>query len=170
MPELTPDTIDLVDLARFARAASELGYRDHQQTAEDAIGRAVPLHRTDRLSRAASEIWRFRMAEPDPMGDPSGDCGDLIAAHERGVMLRAVANAGYATPGEYNNDLRSRLVNADGTMSYRVHNLLSVLEVEDVCPSCGAALDVSSHWTRNYGGGWDTFYKCPACGHGEVYV
>jgi hypothetical protein len=125
---------------------------------------------TDRLSRAASVIWRRRTAGPDPMGDPSGDCGPMIAAWTREGDLRAVADAGYATPGEYNAGLRRRMIGADGPMTLRVSELLAILEIEDVCPVCGAALDVTSHRTRQYGGGWDTFTRCPSCGHADAYV
>ena len=129
---------------------------------------------TNRLSRAASAIWRLRTADPDPMGDPSGDCGDLIAAAERRHVLKVIADAGYATPGEYNADLRARMCNPPGqggrTMSLRVHDLLCILEAGDVCPDCGAALDVTSHRTRQYGGGWDTVERCPDCGYAQVYV
>jgi predicted RNA-binding Zn-ribbon protein involved in translation (DUF1610 family) len=131
---------------------------------------------TDRLSRAASAIWLYRNADPDPMGDPSGDCGDLIAAGERRHLLRMVAAAGYATPGEYNADLNRALgvgppdEQGRTAMSYRTYQLLSELEVGDVCPECGAALDVTSHYTRQYGGGHNTVYHCPACGYGDVCV
>lgn len=128
---------------------------------------------SDRLSRAASAIWRYRTADPDPMGDPSGDCGDLIAAGERRAVLRMVAQAGYAKPGDYNADLRAALgVAPDGLghMSYRTYQLTCELEIGDVCPDCGAALDVTSHRTRAYGGGRDTFYKCPACSWADVCV
>jgi hypothetical protein len=124
----------------------------------------------DRLSRAASAIWRWRTADPDPMGDPSGDCGGLIAVSDRNHVLKAVAAAGYANPGAYNADLRSRMVGADGKMSQNVYYLLCTLEIESVCPKCGAALNVTSHYTRCYGGGWDTFEKCPVCDYAEVYV
>lgn len=122
---------------------------------------------TDRLSRAASAIWRYRTAGPDPTGDPSG---------EREHILKIIADAGYATPGEYNADLRSRMCDsprtADGRqkMTYRVYELLCVLEADDCCPSCGTALDVTTHRTRAYGGGWDTFVCCPACGWAAAYV
>lgn len=133
-------------------------------------GFKLRAYKDDRLSRAASAVWNFRMADPDPMGDPSGDLGDAIAAHERSVLLRAVADAGYDTPGEYNEDLRSRMVGPDGKMSYRVHELLSVLEILDVCERCGSALNKTSHYTKQYGGGWDTFYHCSNCDYSEVYV
>ena len=129
------------------------------------------MNATDRLSRAASTIWRDRIFEDpfDALGRDA-DCGPMIDAAHRRYQLQAVADAGYATPAEYNADLRSRMVNADGTMSLRVHNLLMMLEIEDTCPSCGAALEVTSHWTRQYGGGYDTFVRCPACGYADAYV
>jgi len=113
---------------------------------------------TDKLSRAASAVWRLRTAEPDPMGDPSGDCGDLIAADERRWLLRAVADAGYATPAEYNAELGARL--SPGWAGQ--------LEIEDVCGECGAALTVTHPYTREYGGGSNTVYHCPACGLVDV--
>jgi len=127
---------------------------------------------TNRLSLAASAVWRLRM-ERDPY-DAMGyanDCGDLIEAGERRAVLRAVAEAGYVTPGQYNAELRERMCwDGKAKMSLRVWVLLHMLEVRDVCPSCGAALDVAKHWTRNYGGGWDTFERCPECDYAEVYV
>ncbi len=123
----------------------------------------------DKLSRAASAIWHFRNLDPDPMGDPSGDCGDLIAKWEQAHLIRMVLDAGYNTPGEYNDDLNSRMVTG-GKMSYHVYELLNALEVPDVCVLCGGALDVWAHRTGNYGGGWDTFYFCPNCNTGEVCV
>jgi len=41
---------------------------------------------------------------------------------------------------------------------------------QPTCPMCGGVADETSHWTRNYGGGWDTFVKClnTACGWSEV--
>jgi predicted RNA-binding Zn-ribbon protein involved in translation (DUF1610 family) len=135
-------------------------------------------HPDDRLSRAASGVWRIETADPDPMGDPSGDCGDMIAAGAQHAKLRAVLAAGFATPGEYNAALRRAFgvpePDAEGRtpMSYRTHIWLQILEIGDVCPapSCGAALEVTSHRTRQYGGGWDTFYHCPACGWADVCV
>jgi len=124
----------------------------------------------NRLSLTASAIWRYRMAEPDPMGDPSGDCGDLIAAHERAVILRMVAEGGYERPGDYNRELRARMVGDGERESHNVWALLRTLEVEDVCEHCGAALDVRKHWTRQYGGGWNTMTVCPGCGWMEVGV
>lgn len=124
----------------------------------------------DRLSRTVSAIYRLRTAEPDPMGDPSGDCGHLIEAHERAVALKAVKDAGYETPGQYNEDLRSRMVGEHGRMSYHVYHLLVLLEIQEICPRCGSALDVSRNWTQAYGGGWDTYYMCPTCPYAEVYV
>lgn len=124
----------------------------------------------NRLSLAVSALWRFRTAEPDPMGDPSGDCGDLIIAYERGVALKIIEESGYMTPGEYNKDLRSRMVGPDGKMSYRVYEFLTVLEIENVCPNCESALEVWAHRTKSYGGGWDTFISCPNCEFRDVYV
>jgi hypothetical protein len=112
-----------------------------------------------RLSRAASAIWQRRTAEPDPMGDPSGDCGPLIAAWERSAELLLIAAAGYVTPGEYNADLRARLT----------AKAAGPLEISDVC-QCGTALTVTTRPTRQYGGGTDTFVSCPACGHADAYV
>lgn len=123
----------------------------------------------DRLSRAVSAVWRLRTADPDPMGDPSGDCGDLIAAWERRRVLAAVAAAGYATPGAYNTDLRHRMTGPDGKVSWRVNDLLSVLEV-DACPQCGGELSKTSHYTRAYGGGYDTFERCVSCDYAAVHV
>ena len=99
-------------------------------TAPAPVTRRAP---DDRLSRAASAIWRYRNADPDPMGDPSGDCGDLIAAYDRSRLLRAVTAAGYTTPGEYNTDLNRALGvgppdEQDRTqMSYRALTLLQTL-------------------------------------------
>lgn len=113
----------------------------------------------NRLSLAASAIWRLRTAEPDPMGDPSGDCGELIAQWERELLLRAVTAAGYATPGEYNAEVNARVT----------PRWAGLLEVENVC-ACGAALTVTHPYTRNYGGGTNTVYRCPACEYAEVCV
>ena len=123
----------------------------------------------NRLSLAASAVWRMRTAEQDPYGDPSGDLGDSIAAYHRGVELQKIEDAGYRTPGEYNDDLRSRMIGPDGKVTCRVNELLLMLEIEDVC-RCGTALETTRHRTRNYGGGWDTFVKCPSCSYAEVYV
>jgi hypothetical protein len=41
------------------------------------------------------------------------------------------------------------------------------------CPECGAGdplFKVTSRWTPNYGGGYDTYEKCDHCGYSEVYV
>jgi hypothetical protein len=121
------------------------------------------LHRyqgDNRLSLAASAIWRMRTAEPDPMDKYADDCGPLIEAHRREQELKAVA-AYYPTPGAYNAALEERL-----GKSYLASMVLSI---EDVC-ACGAALDKSVRYTRQYGGGWDSFYRCPSCGFSEVYV
>lgn len=41
-----------------------------------------------------------------------------------------------------------------------------------VCPECGAHPDdgykVTSRYTPNYGGGYDTFYDCKRCGYQDV--
>ena len=124
----------------------------------------------NQLSLAASAIWRRRTAEPDPMGDPSGDCGGMISAWARDGDLRAVAAAGYATPGQYNADLRRRMAGDGGRISLRVGELLAILEIEGACPDCGAALDISHHRTRQYGGGQNTMTRCPVCGHADAYV
>lgn len=127
----------------------------------------------NRLSMAASAVWRTRMHD-DPMDDwACSVCPEvrpLIAAHERTAVLTAISEQGF-TPGSYNQALRDRLCGEEYPhMSHHVYTLLSFLEVENVCPECGAALDVTSHPTRQYGGGYDTFVKCPACEYGEVYV
>lgn len=40
------------------------------------------------------------------------------------------------------------------------------------CPKCKSLLEISSRYTRNYGGGYDTFEKCSnlKCDYAEVYV
>jgi len=126
--------------------------------------------RTGRLSLAASAVWRLRTAEPDPMGDPSGDAGDAISAYEYGCAVRAVERAGWATPGLYNEALRASLGTDGKHMSYGAYALLSVLEVE-ACPGCGRAVETRSFWTKQYGGGYNTTVRCTGdCGWGEVYV
>jgi len=85
----------------------------------------------DKLSRAASAVWEIESHSwMDFAMDGSGELGDRIAKHHNDCKLAAVRAAGFA-PAEYNNALRDRLVNEDGTMSYRVHQLLCTLEVED---------------------------------------
>jgi hypothetical protein len=134
-----------------------------------------PVHEhrlANRLSLAASAIWRRRTAAPDPY-DQLGydnDCGPAIDAYHRAGDLAAVAAAGYATPGEYNADLAGRMVTAGGRVTLRVRELLMVLEIPDVCPRCGAGLVVTAHRTMQYGGGWDTTEKCTVCGYADVYV
>lgn len=100
----------------------------------------------NRLSLAASAIYRMRTAEADPMGDPSGDCGDAIAAYYRSRELRAVLAAGYRTPGEYNGELYDRMVTPGEKMSLRVHEILQLTEVEGVC-ECGAMIQGTSSTT-----------------------
>jgi len=42
-----------------------------------------------------------------------------------------------------------------------------------LCPDCGhRSVAVGSRWTRQYGGGYDTYYECanPACDYAEVCV
>jgi hypothetical protein len=116
-------------------------------------------HAADKLSRAASAVYRLRNAEPDPMGDPSGDAGDAIASWERGCLLQAVAEAGYENPGQYNADLAARTTPA----------WASRLEIEHVC-QCGAAFRIQYFATKQYGGGTDTVLFCPNCGEMDVYV
>lgn len=123
----------------------------------------------NKLSLVASAIWRFRTQEPDPYDCYGHDCGPLIAKGNRAYVLRIISEGGYQKPGDYNEDLRSRMV-TDGHVSLRVSALLGILAVEDVCPKCGAALDVKTHYTRNYGGGYDTFESCPECDYKEAYV
>lgn len=129
----------------------------------------MEVNANDRLSKAASVIYRMRTAEPDPMGDPSGDCGDMIAAYNRSRELRAVLAAGYQTPGEYNAELRDRMVLPYGRYTLKVRELLMLLEIEDVC-ECGAALESTRHRTASYGGGWGTYVRCNSCGYAEVYA
>jgi hypothetical protein len=104
------------------------------------------------------------------MGDPSGDAGAAIAAYHRASALRAVEREGYETPGQYNEDLRARMVTPGEKMSHRVGDLLSILEIENVCPVCGAGLYVNEMPTMQYGGGWNTLESCPSCDYAEVYV
>src|SRR6185369_3752925 len=115
--------------------------------------------RTGRLSLAASAVWRLRTADPDPMGDPSGDAGDAISAYYYGCAVRAVERAGWATPGLYNEALHKSLGVTGPQMSYGVYELLSILEVE-ACPKCGRAVETRSFWTQQYGGGYDTTVRC----------
>lgn len=116
-------------------------------------------HAADKLSRAASAVYRLRTAEPDPMGDPSGDAGDAIASWDRGCLLRTVADAGYENPGQYNADLYQRTT----------PGWASRLEIEHVCV-CGTAMDIRHFATRNYGGGTNTVLFCPSCGEMDVWV
>jgi len=142
------------------------------------VNAGIPARRPatpdDRLSRTASAIWRYRMGDPDLMGDPSGDCGDLIAAHERSRVLLMVRAGGYATPGEYNAAVRRSLgvpaadEHGRTPMTYRIHELLTVLEIDDVCERCGAAFDVTYVPARAYGGGLNTIYRCGGCGFTDV--
>lgn len=124
---------------------------------------------SDRLSRVASAIWQIRTFV-DPFGDPSGEAGAAIRASEREAVLRTVRDAGYASPGEYNADLRARLTSTGEPENYRAYLLLTVLSVDEVCPFCGSALDVQARHTRAYGGGYDTFVRCPSCDYAEVCV
>lgn len=117
----------------------------------------IPYQGDNRLSLAASTIWRMRSADPDPMGDPSGDAGAAIAAYHRRSELKAIEEF-YPSPGAYNAELKER-----------VSRSWYWLAIEDVC-ECGTALDVTVRYTRQYGGGWDTSYRCPICGFGEVCV
>lgn len=119
----------------------------------------------NKLSLAASAVWQARFPEFEDMPDYSGDCGDLIAEGNRRHLLRIVKEAGYATPGEYNKELRVRLLGVGredglGHMSHRVYELLSGLEVDDVCPRCDNALDV-------FHGPELTFYNCENCGFSD---
>lgn len=43
-------------------------------------------------------------------------------------------------------------------------------ELKTKCPKCGGALEVSTRWTKNYGGGWDSYEKCSDCDYTEVFV
>lgn len=129
-------------------------------------------HHDNRLSLAASAVWRTRFNDPMDEWAMSvcPEVGPLIAAHDRSAVLAAIKEQGF-TPGSYNEALRERLCGDEYPhMSYRVYTLLSFLEVENVCPECGAALDVKTFETRNYGGGYDTFVRCSECEYGEVYV
>jgi hypothetical protein len=113
----------------------------------------------DKLSRAASAIWSYITAEPDPIGDPSGDLGDEIAQWERDCRVRAVREAGYDNPGQYNAELRART-----TPKWQ-----NILEIEFVC-ECGTAFDLRHFFTKQYGGGTNTVLFCPNCGEMDVYV
>lgn len=123
----------------------------------------------DRLSRTASAIWRVR-TWIDPMGDPSGDLGDVIEQGRRDHLLKIVRDAGYATPAEYNAEVERRMYAPGERMSLRVHEMLTMLQIDDTCPRCGEGLQVRKHYTRMLGGGWNTSYQCPACGWGNVAV
>jgi hypothetical protein len=111
----------------------------------------------NKLSRAASAVWNYITAEPDPMGDPSGDCGDLIAEWERDCRIRAVLAAGYDNPGQYNAELAKRTT----------PKWASILEIEFVC-DCGAAFHIRHHYIL--GDGANTSHVCPNCGKMEVFV
>jgi hypothetical protein len=113
----------------------------------------------NRLSLAASAVWSYITAEPDPMGDPSGDAGDAIAEWERTCRVRAVLAAGYDNPGQYNAELANRTN----------PKWASILAIEFVCP-CGTAFEIRHHATRQYGGGTDTVHSCRECGNMEVFV
>jgi hypothetical protein len=110
-----------------------------------------------KLSRAASAVWSYITAEPDPMGDPSGDCGDMIAEWERDCRVRAVLAAGYDNPGQYNAELVARTT----------PKWSSILEIEFVC-DCGAAFHIRHHYIL--GDGMNTSYVCPSCGKTELEV
>lgn len=109
----------------------------------------------NKLSVAASAIWRYITAEPDPMGDPSGDLGSAIASWERDCRIRAVLSAGYTNVGEYNRDLAIRTS----------PKWASILEIEYVCLACEVALTVTDHDTFD---GRVTVTECPSCGAVEV--
>lgn len=114
----------------------------------------------NKLSLAASNIWWARFPEFPDMPDYSGDCGDMIAQGNRRNLLRIVSEAGYTNPGEYNKELRRRMLGREefnGPMSIRVYDLLCSLEIEDVCEDCGEAFTV----TRN---AHLAMYVCPGCG------
>jgi hypothetical protein len=123
------------------------------------MGEENMKHAADKLSRAASAVYLFRTAEPDPMGDPSGDLGDIIANWERDCLVRAVKAAGYESPGRYNQDLYLRTT----------PRWASLLEIEHVC-QCGAAQSLKHFFTKQYGGGTNTVLTCPDCGDVDVYV
>lgn len=84
----------------------------------------------DRLSRAASAIWRsFEHEQAEYDMDGSGELGPVIARHlheGRVAMLRVFG----FTPESYNKALRERLAPDYPRMSYRAFNLLGILEVE----------------------------------------
>lgn len=116
----------------------------------------------NKLSLAASKVWQARFPEHEDMPDYSGDCGDLIAEGNRRWLLRIIQEAGYDKPGEYNKELRRRMLGRDefaGPMSHRQYELLSSLEIDDVC-DCGEALEV-------FRGRELTFYNCESCGYSD---
>lgn len=123
----------------------------------------------DKLSRAASAIWKARTFE-DPL-DALGrgaDCGSLIDKAARAHELRILEKLGF-TPGSYNEMLRERLAPEYPRMSYRTYIFLGMLEVE-ACPVCGGPIESKTMPTRNYGGGFDTYLSCTHCDYQEVYV
>jgi hypothetical protein len=80
----------------------------------------------DRLSRAASAIWRQRQdAYMDYALDASGDCGPLIAKAHRRSEVEALARLGF-TPESYNAAIEQRI----GGPGYTAHRWASELEVE----------------------------------------
>jgi hypothetical protein len=90
------------------------------------------------------------------MGDPSGDCGDLIAEWERSCRVRAVLAAGFDNPGQYNAELAKRTT----------PKWASILEIEFVC-ECGAAYDIRYYASRD---GANTVHSCRNCGKMEAFV
>lgn len=86
---------------------------------------------TDNLSRAASAVWRSRNHEHmDYMLDGSGELGGHIHRYHEKVRVELVEDCGY-TATSYNTELRARLAPDYPRMSYRIYDLLTVLEVED---------------------------------------
>lgn len=114
----------------------------------------------DKLSKTASNIWFARFPQFEDMPDYSGDCGDIIAEGNRRNLLRLVREGGYTKPGEYNKELRRRMLGREefnGPMSHRVYELLCSLEIENCCPECDSELTV-------YRSG---LAECESCGHRE---
>jgi hypothetical protein len=125
----------------------------------------------NRLSMAVSEILRARQWDPmDEWATRScSEVGPLILRGKERSVAETLVRYGF-TPGTFNKTLWQRLVGEGGQASYRIHCLLAELEVP-CCPECGAHLIETTHYTRAYGGGWDSFIRCAeACGYEEVCV
>jgi hypothetical protein len=88
----TPDEIELVHLARFAKAAYELGYTGHARDAEEVLERALPLrphvehtHHTGPLCAS----WHGSCGE-GPSDCEHGSCAELTQENCESCVLEAL--------------------------------------------------------------------------------